>query len=74
MMDQVMLSFSRFKNLLESNFQMGLMPENMRDMETMLYGSLEGDEELEAELLALQGGGPSPKKSPKKNAGCHFYE
>ncbi len=45
---------------------MGIMPENISDVESMLYGDVENDEELEAELLALQGEDPSPKRSPKK--------
>ena len=41
-------------------FQMG-----MADIEAELYGDVDNDEDLEAELLALEGKKPSPKRKPK---------
>ena len=49
--------------MMHTLFQMGLGTD-FSQMENMLYGDVENDEELEAELLALQGGGP-PAPSPK---------
>lgn len=45
------------------------MGNNMEDIEKMLYGNLEDDEDLEAELAALQGDDPPPRKSRQKQQG-----
>ena len=37
----------------------------MADIEADLYGDVDNDEDLEAELLALEGKNPSPKRKPK---------
>ena len=37
----------------------------MADIEADLYGDVDNDEDLEAELLALEGKKPSPKRKPK---------
>ena len=37
----------------------------MSDIEADLYGDVENDEDLEAELLALEGKKASPKRKPR---------
>ena len=44
--------------------QMGLMPD-MASMDAMVYGDLENDQDLEAELAALRGEEPSPKPAKR---------
>ena len=39
----------------------------MADFEADLYGDIENDEDLEAELLALEGKKPAPKKKARGN-------
>ena len=55
-------------------FQMGLSdPTDMSSMNAMVYGDLENDEELEAELAALQGDAATPvERSPKKGELAYF--
>ncbi len=48
-------------------FQMGIMTD-MDQMNAMIYGDLENDADLEAELAALTSGG-SPVKAKKKPKG-----
>ena len=51
---------------------MGIMPTDMEGMEAMIYGDVDNDAELEAELAALQGEEPSPK--PAARSRCfHSY-
>ena len=44
-------------------FQMGIS--DMEAMDAMVYGDLEDDAELEAELAALEGRDPSPRPAKK---------
>lgn len=43
------------------------------DIESQLYGDLENDEDLEAELLALQGKPQPAKKRPRGNRTYFLY-
>ena len=44
----------------------------MADIEADLYGDVDNDEDLEAELLALEGKKPAPKRKPKGNIHIFF--
>ena len=49
--------------------QMGMA--DMSAMDAMIYGDVEDDAELEAELLALQGQSSPKRASPKKSVCCY---
>lgn len=43
------------------------------DIENMMYGDVDNDEDLEAELLALQGEDNPVRRKPKQQQKCDYY-
>ena len=52
---------------------MGMGYENMGQIENELYGDLENDADLEAELLALQGDAPAQRRAPQRRPSMYWY-